>query len=283
MNNIIFIADFFVEETGGGGELNNDELVTLLTQKKYNVTKYKSRAVKPSLLNSWDQDTKFIISNFVQLSEESKRILEDNKSYIIYEHDHKYVKTRNPADYKNFIAPKEEIINYRFYENAVAVLCQSEFHANIVRTNLNLDNIKSLGGNLWSLESLNLMQDISTKEKVPKYAIMDSNNWHKNTQGAIVACNSNNWEYDLIPPSQYNDFLTRMGRNEKFIFLPKTPETLSRIIVEARMMGMSVITNKLVGATKEDWFELKGSALIDVIRSKRQEIPQIIEEIFENG
>ena len=235
------------------------------------------------MLNSWDQDTKFIISNFVQLSEESKRILENNKSYIIYEHDHKYVKTRNPADYKNFIAPKEEIINYRFYQNAVAVLCQSEFHANIVRANLNLDNIKSLGGNLWSLESLNLMQDISTKEKVPKYAIMDSNNWHKNTQGAIMACNNNNWEYDLIPPSQYNDFLTRMGRNKKFVFLPKTPETLSRIIVEARMMGMSVVTNKLVGATKEDWFELKGSALIDVIRSKRQEIPQIIEEIFENG
>ena len=127
------------------------------------------------------------------------------------------------------------------------------------------------------------MQDISTKEKVPKYAIMDSKNWHKNTQGAIKACHGNNWEYDLIPPSQYNEFLTRLGKNEKFVFLPKTPETLSRIIVEARMMGMSVVTNKLVGATKEDWFELKGSDLIEVIRNKREEIPQIIEEIFENG
>jgi hypothetical protein len=283
MNNIIFIADFFVEEISGGGELNNDELVKLLTQKNHNVIKYKSRAIKPSLLNGWGQDTKFIISNFIQLSEESKRIFEKEKSYIIYEHDHKYVKTRNPAEYKHFIAPKEEIINYRFYQNAAAVLCQSEFHANIVRANLNLDNIKSLGGNLWSLESLNLMQDISTKEKIPKYAIMDSNNWHKNTQGAIMACNGNNWEYDLIPPSQYSDFLTKLGRNEKFVFLPKTPETLSRIIVEARMMGMSVITNKLVGATKEDWFELKGLELIEIIKNKREEIPQIIEEIFENG
>ena len=47
------------------------------------------------------------------------------------------------------------------------------------------------------------------------------------------------------------------------MFFPKTPETLSRVIVESRMMGMSVITNNLVGATKEDWYALKGEELID--------------------
>jgi len=280
MNKIIFIADFFVEEVVGGGELNNDELVSLLRQKGYEVIKYKSRAIKPSLLETFDQNTSFIISNFIQLPEESKRVFESSKRYVIYEHDHKYVKTRNPAEYKDFIAPKDEIINYEFYKNALAVLCQSSFHANIVKINLGLDNIKSLGGNLWSTEALDLMQEISTKEKVPKYAIMDSTNWHKNTQGAIMVCNGNNWEYDLIPPSQYGDFLRKLGKNEKFVFLPKTPETLSRIIVEARMMGMSVVTNKLVGATKEDWFKLKGIELINIIKKKREQIPQMIEEIL---
>ena len=117
MNKIIFIADFFVEEVAGGGELNNDELVNLLRERGHEVIKYKSRAIKPSLLNAFDANTKFIISNFIQLPEESKRIFETNKNYVIYEHDHKYVKTRNPADYKDFIAPKEEIINYDFYKN----------------------------------------------------------------------------------------------------------------------------------------------------------------------
>ena len=111
---------------------------------------------------------------------------------------------------------------------------------------------------------------------------MQSNNWHKNTDGAITACRENNWEYNLIPPCQYEEFLRKLGKNEKFIFLPKTPETLSRIVVEARMMGMSVITNKLVGATKEDWFSLKGSKLIELMTNKRQEIPNMIEGILLN-
>jgi hypothetical protein len=73
-----------------------------------------------------------------------------------------------------------------------------------------------------------------------------------------------------------------LGENGKFIFLPKTPETLSRIVVEARMMGMSVVTNKLVGATREDWFSLKGEDLIELMVNKRQEIPKTLEEILLN-
>ena len=57
------------------------------------------------------------------------------------------------------------------------------------------------------------------------------------------------------------------------MFFPKTPETLSRVIVEARMMNMSIITNKMVGATKEDWYSLKGAALIDIVHNMRERIP----------
>ena len=79
---------------------------------------------------------------------------------------------------------------------------------------------------------------------------------------------------------QYKDFLERLGANKFLIFLPKTPETLSRIAVEARMMGMSVVTNKNVGASKEEWFSLKGMELIDVMRSKRSDIPKKILDAF---
>jgi hypothetical protein len=42
------------------------------------------------------------------------------------------------------------------------------------------------------------------------------------------------------------------------------------------MMGMKVITNKLVGATQESWFELKGLDLIEKMRAKREEIPELV-------
>ena len=147
-----------------------------------------------------------------------------------------------------------------------------------VRSNLKLDNIISLGGNLWSEESLEIMLGVSKVEKKTTYAIMNSDSWHKNMSDAIKLCEVKQWEYNIIPTCGYTEFLLRLGENEKLIFLPKTPETLSRIIVEARMMGLSVITNNMVGATKEDWFHLKGEDLIKIIKKKRIEIPDIVME-----
>lgn len=277
MTKYVIIADFFANEILGGGELNNEELYKLL-KSEYEVTKIKSAQVTPEFLINTTAN--FIVANFIELSEASKRILEKEKRYIIYEHDHKYVRTRNPAEYPDYIAPPEEIINYDFYKNAVAVVCQSSFHESIVKKNLKLDNITNVGGNLWSLESLDLMAEITQKEKVDKCAIMVSPNWHKSTQQAVQFCKAKEIDVDLIYSCDYNEFLERLGHNKKFIFLPKTPETLSRIVVEARMMGLGIIANNNIGATKEEWFSLKGPDLIKVMREKRQEITTKIINIF---
>jgi len=281
MNKIIFIADFFADEVPGGGELNNQQLIQILRKRGVDVLEIKSQNVSRQFLQEQDKDTKFIIANFIGLTEENKSVLKLEKEYIIYEHDHKYVKTRNPADYKDFIAPKDQIINFEFYKNSKAILCQSDFHANIVRANLNLDNIKSVGGNLWSHDILDFMYKVSLNKKQATCAIMSSDNWHKNTPDAIRLCKIKGWKYDLIPQSDYQDFLTRLGKSKKFVFLPKTPETLSRIVVEARMMGLSVITNNLVGATKEEWFKLKGIELIDIMVGKRKEIPDLVQKVLQ--
>lgn len=280
MNRIVFIADFFAQQVPGGGELNNHELIQILRKRGIEVLEINSQNVSPSFLQQQPESSKYIVANFVALSEESKRVLEAQKQYIIYEHDHKYVKTRNPADYENFIAPKSEIVNYDFYKNAIGIICQSTFHASIVESNLQLDNIHSVGGNLWSAEMLDFMYKISVNDKKSTCAIMNSNNWHKNTADAIKLCKVKGWQYDLIPNLNYKEFLIRLGENKKFVFLPKTPETLSRIVVEARMMGLSVITNNLVGATKENWFSLKGIELIDIMAGKRKEIPDLVEKIL---
>jgi hypothetical protein len=62
------------------------------------------------------------------------------------------------------------------------------------------------------------------------------------------------------------------------VFFPQTPETLSRVVVEARMMGMSVVVNKMIGATREPWYQQKGNDLIEIIRSKRSTIKEQVME-----
>jgi len=287
----VFIADFFSDEVPGGGELNNDELANLLIERGHYVLKLKSQNVSFPMLSAIESDgvpANFIISNFINLSEEAKRFFYGapmasmRPRYVIYEHDHKYLQNRNPALYDNYIAPKSHIVNRPFYEGAKAIICQSEFHAKIVKANLGLDNIINIGGNLWSEAVLEVCTILADRDKHPMASIMGSDIEHKNTHEAIAYCKYHGNDYRVIKPCPHIEFLDKLGSNMQLVFLPKTPETLSRIVVEARMMGMAIATNGNVGACGEPWFKLRGKELIEEVRTWRQTIPDRVEEIF-NG
>ena len=277
MTKILFIADFFVEDITGGGELNNEELITIL-RKKNSLIQLRSHLVDDKSLDNADG---IIVANFINLDKNIlSKITMGKIPYMIYEHDHKYLKTRNPALYKDYIAPAADIVNFDFYKNARAVVCQSQYHKDILIKNLKLNNIISVGGNIWSLEALEKINFFSTKVKKNACSIMNSLISHKNTFAAIEYCNKENKSYDLINSCAYYDFLDQISNNDTLVFFPKTPETLSRIVVEARMMNMKVITNNLVGATKEEWFKYKGEKLISIMKEKRNNIATLIEDIF---
>jgi len=275
---IVYISDFFLEHILGGGELNDDELLKILNHNNHKILKIRSNLVTINILEK-KQDSFFIISNFIALSDECKQYLSDNLDYMIYEHDHKYASNRNPALFKNFEVPSREIVNYFFYKNAKSVFCQSSFHKDIVFKNLGLDNIYNVSGNLWSLETLETMMSFTKNEKANICSIMNSSTGHKNTSGSIKYANQNNIEFELIQSQDYHEFLLKLSKNDKFLFLPKTPETLSRVAVEAKMLGCKVLTNGLVGASQEDWFAKTGEDIIEYMISKRGEVYLKIKEL----
>jgi len=273
---IIFIADFFTEHILGGGELNNEELIALLVNRNLEILNIQSHKVDIKFVED-NKDKVFIVSNFANLHPECKKGLLKT-TYVIYEHDHKYLSSRDPGPYPGYRAPPGQIINREFYENAKAVFCQSLFHLKIIKQNLQIDNLVNLSGNLWSLESLNLLEKMSRIEKIDCYAIMNSTIPHKNTAAAIKYCEVSDIKYSIINNAPYHTFLAELGKHKGLIFFPKTPETLSRIVVEARMMGMSTKTTKNIGAIHEEWFTMKGLDLIDVMRQRREDIPNMVLE-----
>tara|TARA_R110002020_G_scaffold123525_2_gene280123 strand:+ start:3216 stop:4055 length:840 start_codon:yes stop_codon:yes gene_type:complete len=275
MNRITYISDFYADEVVGGGELNDDVLIKELDRLGYDIELHKSETVR---ILDIQQAESIVVSNFCLLPNAIiKKIL--NKKYIIYEHDHKYLRHRNPSIYADYLAPKLEIVNREFYKNASAVLCQSDFHANIVRKNLQLENIISLGGNLWSDESFDIFEQICKLPKNRTHAILNCKQPHKGTKKAIYYCNTNNIDYELIADVDPINFLKKLGAHGTLVFFPETPETLSRIVVEARMMGMSTKTTKNIGAIHEDWFHKKGVALIEHMKNKKK---NIVKTVLEN-
>jgi len=275
---IVYVSDFFVENNLGGAEICDEVIIRKLGAFNFNIKKILSRNLTINFLNS-NKEAFFIISNFSMIHPSVLQAIIDGKyRYLIYEHDHKYVVDRNPAAYKDYIVPKNKIVNYDFYKNAVNVVAQSNFHKDIIEKNLNLLNIITFSTNFWFDEHYEFMEELSQRDKFELTAIMDSPIWHKNTNGAIEKCKNLKKPYILVKDNDYLSFLEKIGSYSSFMFLPQTPETFSRTCAEARMMNVQVIGNNNIGCIKEDWFkEHKGINLIKYLKqSNKNSIEKIL-------
>jgi len=266
MKKIVYISDFFIEHNLGGAEIC-DEVIIKKLSSEFSIEKVQSKNLNITKVLS-NKDAFFIISNFSAVHPSVIDAFFSNKlDYIIYEHDHKYVKNRNPAAFKDYLIPKEQIINYNFYKNAKAVVAQSNFHKQIIEKNLNLDNIITFSTNFWFDEHYEFMEAMSKRDKFDLTAIMDSPIWHKNTVNAVETCKKHKKPFILIKDNNYLAFLEKIGSYSSFMFLPQTPETFSRTCAEARMMNVQVIGNQNIGCLKEEWFkQYKGFELINYLK-----------------
>ena len=285
MKKIVFISDFFVNEIAGGAEIYDQVLIEELRQKGTKVCKFKSGEFTEKHFHLYQRcGFNFIVSNFVGLPESVKKLFTlYGDRYCILEHDHKYLKTRNPSVFTDYKAPPQFVINREFYKSAKQVFCQSVKHAEVLVNNLNISNVTNLGCSLWSKQQLELIRT-SIREKNNKAYIINDGNKIKGTTTAINFCKEKGVQFSLYDKKPYKEFIQTLAHYNAFIFFPKTLESFSRIVLEARMLGCKLITNNLNGCTYEPWFkQFKASELIDFVDQKRDEVVATIEDkLFEN-
>ena len=284
MSKVVFISDFFAHQISGGAEIYDQILMTELESRGVKVCKFNSAEFTKKHFTLYEKmDFVFLVSNFIQLREDVKKVMQVYSSkYCILEHDHKYLSNRNPAGFKDFKAPSQMIINRDFYKSAKYVFCQSSKHAEVLAMNLNIDNVENLSCSLWSKEQINLIRSkICTKNN--SAMIINDPNTIKGTKESISLCQKKGVNFNLIAKLPYESYLGQLAIHEKFVFLPKTLESFCRVILEARMLGCKLITNNLNGCTYEPWFKgLKGQELIDYVDSQRDiVVAKIQSKLFE--
>lgn len=283
MKRLIWIADLYAAQYAGGAELVNEIMIEGLESLGWTVEKwYSAETTKERLLEN--VDSKFIVGNFLQIQPEAYMTLIEQCDYILYEHDHKYVRTRDPSMFQNYIAPANMIVNTPIYRNARAVLCQSTLHANVVKNNLLLSNVVDMSCSLWSAQELQVLKDNCNAEKNGKAFILNSDNPIKGTAAAIEWCKQNGVEYDLHGPLPHSELMQKMSEYEKLVFFPTTLESFNRLIVEARALNCQLVTNKNNGATYQDWFaSLKGDELIQYMEAHSSVAPLQISMLLDTG
>jgi hypothetical protein len=273
----IFIADEFYEHGyHGGAETCNHELIRRLKNDGHEVLSILPFFVNPEFIE-YNRDDTFIIGNFLSLSEQSKEKLSECK-YFIYEHDHKYLSTRDPSVFQGYLAPEEYIINRNFYKNSFKVVVQSSTHRDIMALNLNIKNIE-VGMNLWSTEHMNNIKEaLKSSIKAFDAVVMDHIYPQKNTKQALEFCEQNNWAVLSIPHNTpHKQFCAAMSYGRRFVFFPKVLETLSRVSIEANCLNTEVVGNDNISYLKEEWSSLRGNDLIEYIEKESENTVKIFE------
>jgi len=279
---IILISDSFIDDFVGGAALNDEEIYNLLS-KRFDVQKIKSRYLYEGFILE-NLDSFFIISNFFGINPAIRDLIQNKCKYILYCHDYKFVAHTNPAVYTDFKIPPNDLINVSFHTDAHRIICQTQFQKNIYDLNLkNPDKTTSFSGNLWSEEHLKRLGNLAEVEKNNKCAIIDSKYPQKGVKESVQYCKENNLEYDIIGDPDYSSFLEILSLYSTLVFHPSTPETFGRVILEAKMMGLKIITNKLIGASYESWYDFDGKELINYMANKRKTFADFISEIRRDG
>ena len=203
MREIGFISDFFKDDLLGGGEINDDNLIDHLGSF-CKVKKFHSREVEIVDLNGLDS---IIVANFTMLAPPIMVHLMANESYLIYEHDHKYVDTRDPSKFKDFEIPESRIINKNFYESASAVVVLSNICKEVMAKTIPHATIHNIGCSLWSDTTFDLLSKINKNDKTEDLCIMRNSNPTKNYFNTLQYCRKNDIEFGEIKPANQVDFL----------------------------------------------------------------------------
>ena len=277
---ILLISDEeYSIKNNGGAECNNYEIIKLLNSSgiKCDFLTTHEFNNKAAFINDYDL---YIVSNFYFISENAKTFLY-GKKYIITEHDYKFVRERNPCFYPNLTVPPEKVVHLDFYKNAKFVLVQSNFQKEVFGRSIKLDNIINFSGNLWSDDTLDLILSLSKNPKNGKAAILGEGDYRiKGRDVSIEFCKKVHLKYELLPKTDHQSFLNNLSKYSTYVFFPRSPETLSRVCIEARLMGLSVITSDYTAAVHESFFDYESDKMIEYIKNKPNQIKKLILDLI---
>jgi hypothetical protein len=279
MAKILFVADFFSKDLPGGAENNDANLLKHLSQT-HEIRIGRSHELVTQFVNESDV---IIVSNFVNVSQENLKYIQDTKPYIIYEHDHKYVRNRDPSIYPDFVIPDREKVNVEFYTNAKKVFVLSKICKEVLEKNIPSAKVHNIGCSLWSDETFDYIEALLNEKKKNDLCILKSGNPIKNYNKSLEYCRKN----DIIPLELsepiYRIFLKKMASCKRMLFIPGVLETFSRVSAEAKMLELKLLTvPKRLGFASEDIFEQSGVELINSFRDRNKKALLAFQEAIQS-
>lgn len=264
---VVFMADFFVEDVNGGAELTTQAMIEALEQAGRKVLKLRCSEVDEKTIDTL-KNKKWIVGNWALCEPHIfLKIIDDVHDYSVVEFDFKYCMFRSvikhklqsgkPCDcHENEHGKHVE----RFMKKANNLFFMSEEQKekyNVVFPDL-ASRESHVVGSMFNNDSLEFIIKTYQNRQPPTdkvFAILGSDNWIKGTEDAIAWCKQSNVNHVVLPPMGYKDFITTLSKFHGLVFVPRDSDTAPRVTIEAKLLGLDLVINQNVLQRNEKWFQ----------------------------
>ena len=171
------------------------------------------------------------------------------------------------------------------HQKSSTVFYMSEAQRQIHKASFPVSDEKSLVlTSCFSSTCLDKMRELKEKPKNGKYAIVQGHpGWHSRAKGISEAVNhalENGLEYEIISTSTHEEMLEKLSTFKGLIFLPIIEDTCPRITIEAKLMGLDVITNPNSQHTVEDWWSFSLDKMEEYLKERPLKFQNILTNLI---
>ena len=277
-SNIVFVADLFLEEYGGGAERTTE---ALFETSPYSVCKVKSSNLTKELIQQGTQKT-WVFFNFRGMDLNLIPMIVANLNYYIVEYDYKFCKYRSLDLHKRETSHDCDCHNDKlgklvsaFYHGSEHIFWMSKKQSEIYHDRFPFlkDNKQTVLSSVFSLRDLEFISALEFNKEPHnnKWAVIDGNSWIKGIIESKKKVTDNfQDEAEIIGGLPYYDLLRKLSEFKGLSFHPLGADTCPRTVIEAKLLGLQLYLNDNVQLLGETWFEGERDEIEDYLLSRHE-------------
>jgi glycosyltransferase involved in cell wall biosynthesis len=285
-SDIIFVADAYMEDYLGGAEITSERFIEEVANSGKKVCKIRSNELDVKYFEE-GINKYWVFFNYSAMNMNLIPTIVANLRYSIVEYDYKFCKYRSTE--KHFEIenkqcdcqeqPHGKMVSAFMY-GADNLMWMSEGQRNFYFKIFPFlsDKNNFIISSAFSESTLKkLKKNRTNKEKrFEKALILGSNSWIKGSVDAINYCKEKNIEYDILNNVSHDEVLQKMSEYKHFVFLPKGKDTCPRVLIEAKLSGMSVHSNLNCQHINESWWESSSDNIEKYLRDSGKRFLNVV-------
>ena len=286
---VIFVADFFIEDYGGGAEMTTEALISSATDLK--IQKVHAKDVTMNLLRN-GVSKHWVFGNFSSLQPDLIPSVIGNLQYSILEYDYKFCvyrsverhehETGSPCDCSEQIHGK---MISAFFHGAKSIWWMSEAQEKIYLEKFPFlnENPRCVLSSVFDdrfFQAVNMLAETTDDDTRNGWIVLGSDSWIKGADNAEAYCKKNNLQYEVVWGIPHDQLLSKLAAAEGFVYLPKGGDTCPRMVIEARALGCKLAMNENVQHQHEEWFAGDEIGMLSYLYAARDRFWTAIKQIM---